>query len=48
MAGAGWDYGSDVAYVRELCDYWADAYDWAVRDSDLNALVLTCGAHDHA
>ena len=21
---AGWDYGANLQYVRELCDYWRD------------------------
>ena len=35
--GHGWDLGSDLAYVRELCDHWAKAYDFS-RLERLNAL----------
>lgn len=38
IAGAGWDYGADVAYVRGLCEYWADGYDWRAAESRLNTL----------
>jgi len=31
-----WDAGADVAYVRELCDYWRDGYDWRAREAELN------------
>lgn len=33
LDGSGWEYGTDVAYLRELCDYWATDFDWyAVQD----------------
>ncbi len=37
IPGTGWDYGADVAYVRELCDYWRDRYDWRHHEAALNA-----------
>jgi len=27
-AELGWDLGIDLAYLRDLCDHWAHAYDW--------------------
>ena len=33
----GWDYGADIAYVRELCDYWRNEYDWRAQEAALNA-----------
>jgi len=27
IEGAGWDYGAELGYVRELCAYWRDHYD---------------------
>lgn len=24
LDGAQWDYGSELTYVRSLCDYWRD------------------------
>ena len=35
---AGWDDGADVAYLRELCDYWRDGYDWRAWEARLNEL----------
>ena len=29
----------DFAYLRELCDYWADEYDWSSTERALNGLV---------
>ena len=34
----GWELGADVAYLQELCDHWADAYDWRATEVRLNAL----------
>ena len=28
---AGWSLGTDVEYLRELVDYWADGFDWRAR-----------------
>ncbi len=28
IEGAGWDYGSELSYVRELCAYWRDKFEW--------------------
>jgi microsomal epoxide hydrolase len=36
MAGTGWDYGTDVDYLRELCGYWADGFDWRATEARLN------------
>jgi pimeloyl-ACP methyl ester carboxylesterase len=36
VAGAGWDYGSDLEYLRELIAYWIDGYDWRSVESSLN------------
>ena len=33
-----WSQGIPLAYVRELCDYWRDGYDWRVTESRLNAI----------
>jgi pimeloyl-ACP methyl ester carboxylesterase len=34
---AGWNFGTDVAYLRELVDYWRDGYDWRAHETRLNA-----------
>jgi pimeloyl-ACP methyl ester carboxylesterase len=31
-----WSQGVPLAYMQELCRYWADAYDWRVREARLN------------
>lgn len=38
IPGSGWDYGSELAYMRELVAYWRERYDWRVAEARLNAL----------
>ena len=38
IEGSGWEYGTPVAYVRELVDYWRDGYDWRAQEARLNEL----------
>jgi epoxide hydrolase len=35
---ADWSQGVPLAYLRELCGYWADGYDWRTTETRLNAL----------
>lgn len=36
--GAGdWRYGPPVAFMRELCAYWVDGYDWRAQELAMNA-----------
>src|SRR6266516_2114858 len=34
---AGWSSGVDLAYLRELVDYWATSFDWRAQERRLNA-----------
>jgi pimeloyl-ACP methyl ester carboxylesterase len=36
IEGAGWDYGSELGYVRELCEHWRSKYDWRSAEALLN------------
>jgi epoxide hydrolase len=36
IPGAGWDYGANVSYIRELCEYWRTGYDWRKQEAALN------------
>lgn len=38
VPGAGWDYGANLAYMKELVAYWQDSFDWRQRERELNAL----------
>jgi epoxide hydrolase len=33
-----WSQGVPLAYLRDLCRYWADSYDWRATEARLNAL----------
>ena len=35
--GAGWDQGSNLAYMKELADYWQNQYDWRAQEAKLNS-----------
>lgn len=34
---AGWKYGTDPDYMREIVAYWHDAFDWRAQEARLNA-----------
>ncbi len=36
--GEAWAYGTDVAYLRELVDYWRSRFDWRAEEAALNGL----------
>jgi pimeloyl-ACP methyl ester carboxylesterase len=38
IPGSGWDYGTELAYLRELVAYWRERYDWRAAETRLNAL----------
>jgi len=46
-AGESWSLGADVDYLRELCGYWADGYNWRATERRLNELPGFCfeGVH---
>lgn len=37
--GVGWQQGTDVEWLRSLCDYWVDGYDWREHERALNSLT---------
>ncbi len=37
VEGAGWDYGTNGAYLKELVDYWQHTFDWRTQEAKLNA-----------
>jgi pimeloyl-ACP methyl ester carboxylesterase len=36
FADAGWDYGTNLAYLKSLVEYWRDKYDWRAQERRLN------------
>ncbi|MGH7286714.1 MAG: epoxide hydrolase family protein [Myxococcota bacterium] len=36
IPGTGWEYGSELAYVQQLCESWRSSYDWRKHEAALN------------
>src|SRR5438132_13269192 len=36
IPGAGWDYGTNGLYLKQLVEYWRDKYDWRAQEKRLN------------
>jgi len=37
ISGAAWDYGTNLAYLKELVTYWRERFDWRAQERRLNA-----------
>jgi microsomal epoxide hydrolase len=37
IAGAGWRYGADPAFMRRLVAHWREGFDWRAQEARLNA-----------
>ena len=33
----GWDYGTNMEYLKELCAYWVDEFDWHAQEAKINS-----------
>jgi pimeloyl-ACP methyl ester carboxylesterase len=36
IRGSGWDYGTNLSYLRELLTYWRERFDWRAAERRLN------------
>src|SRR5580765_8374965 len=36
LPGTGWDYGTDLTYLKSLVAYWRDRFDWRAQERKLN------------
>ena len=36
IPNSGWDYGSNLAYIKELVEYWRTDFDWRAAEAKLN------------
>jgi microsomal epoxide hydrolase len=36
LEGAEWDYGTELEFLRELCEYWRLKFDWRTQERMLN------------
>jgi len=37
VKNAGWDYGTELSYLKELLDYWLNQFDWRKQEGILNS-----------
>ena len=37
LPDTGWELGTDLDYLRDVCAYWAEGFDWKAAQSRLNA-----------
>ncbi len=51
LENAGWEFGSNLAYMRSLAEYWRHSYDWRREEAILNQLpqfrIAIDGFHIH-
>lgn len=38
IEGQGWRYGTELGFLRRLCEHWSDRFDWRAAEARLNAL----------
>ena len=36
VVDSGWGYGSNLAYIRELAEYWRTSFDWRAQETKIN------------
>ena len=39
IPGSGWDYGTNLAYIQELVDYWQKGFDWRAQEKLINSFA---------
>jgi hypothetical protein len=39
VEGAGWDYGTNLTYLKELMAYWQHDFDWRKQEAKLNGFA---------
>jgi len=39
IPGTGWDYGANMAYMKDLADHWLNQYDWRKHEAFLNGFA---------
>ena len=32
----GWEYGTNLNYLKEFCDYWVNEFDWRKQEAEIN------------
>ena len=39
ITSSGWDYGSNLSYIKELIDYWQTQFDWRAQEKAINSFA---------
>ena len=39
IPGSGWDYGTNLSYLKELVDYWQNSFDWRAQETLINSFA---------
>lgn len=39
IEGVGWDYGTNLHYMKEFVDYWLNQYDWHKQEAAINTFA---------
>src|SRR5215210_5381513 len=34
---SGWNYGASLSYIKELCDYWLNEFNWRKIEKEINS-----------
>ena len=37
IPGSGWDYGTNLSYIKELVEYWRTDFDWRSQEELINS-----------
>jgi Epoxide hydrolase N terminus len=51
ISGEPWQFGTDLAYLKSLCAYWKDQYDWRAQEAQINLFKqfkVSIGGCEHA
>lgn len=43
---SGWRYGANLAYMKELADYWLNEFDWRAQEKRINSFANYCAVID--
>ena len=46
ISGAGWEYGSNLSYLKDLVGYWQNGFDWRAQEQNLNRIPQFRGTVD--
>jgi pimeloyl-ACP methyl ester carboxylesterase len=38
ISGSGWEFGADIAYMKELANYWVSSFNWRKTEAQLNSI----------